>query len=249
MMNFGLQILSAAARLFGPPERENAYLDDSAFAHSVRDAGVAAALIALGAKLAKADGVVSREEVDAFKTIFQTTEKSSDDIARFFDLARQTTLGYEGYARIIAKKYKTRPDVLEDVLDGLFHIARADGIVSDDELLFLETTSRIFRFGERQFARIKAAHLGRASDDPYLILGIDEAVSDAQVKSAYRKMAGANHPDRLAARGLPAELQKLATHKMAMINKAYAEILAQRKRDRVPAKLGASLGQANKNVI
>jgi len=71
--------------------------------------------------------------------------------------------------------------------------------------------------------------MGRASDDPYLILGVDEDISDTDLKKAYRKMAAANHPDRKLARGLPAELQKLATHKMAMINKAYAEILGQRK--------------------
>lgn len=232
-MNFGLRILNAAARMFGPPSNR----EDKPFDRKVGDAGVAAALIALGAKLAKADGAVSREEIDAFKNVFQSTTESTDGVSRFFDLARQTTLGYEAYARIVYKKYRSRPDILEDVVDGLFHIALADGIVTGEEMQFLETTSRIFGFKQRAFDRIRITHMGRSADDPYLILGVDEDVSDAELKKSYRSMAAANHPDRLVARGLPQELQKLATHKMAMINKAYAEILEIRKLDPIYAKL------------
>lgn len=224
-MNFGLRILGAAARLFGPPSKT----PPSPFDREVGDAGVAAALIALGAKLAKADGVVTADEISAFKNVFQTDAAASDGVARFFDLARQTTLGYEAYAKIVYRKYKKRPDILEDVLDGLFHIALADGIVSAAELDFLETIGRLFRFDERTFHRIRIAHMGRVADDPYLILGVDEDISDADLKRAYRKMAANNHPDRLMARGLPQELQALATHKMAMINRAYSEIRTQRK--------------------
>ncbi|MEE9272551.1 MAG: molecular chaperone DjiA [Robiginitomaculum sp.] len=224
-MNFGLRILDAAARLFGPPTNSG----DERFDRAVGDAGVVAALIALGAKIAKVDGVVTRAEIDAFKNVFQSTREAQDGVSRFYNLAKQTTLGYEPYARIVYNKYKLRPDILEDVLDGLFHIALSDGIVTDGKLKFLETVGGIFKFNARTFARIRIAHLGRADDDPYLILGIDEDISDAALKKTYRCMAAANHPDRLVARGLPPELQKLATHKMAMINKAYAQILEMRK--------------------
>jgi len=231
-MSFGLRILDAAARLFGPPNRRPEKKIDK----NVGDAGVAAALIALGAKLAKADGVVSREEIDAFKNVFQSTTESMNGVSRFFDLARQTMLGYEAYAKIVYKKYKSRPDILEDVVDGLFHIALADGIVTKEEMVFLETTARIFGFNDKTFKRIRIAHMGRTADDPYLILGVDEDISEADLKRAYRKMAAANHPDRVVARGLPKELRTLATHKMAIINKAYAEIIAQRKADAVGAE-------------
>ncbi|MBL4871255.1 MAG: molecular chaperone DjiA [Robiginitomaculum sp.] len=233
-MNFGIRILGAAARLFGPPSGDPSRKELSPFDKNVGDAGVAAALIALGAKLAKADGVVSRDEICAFKNVFQSTKEGEDGIARFFNLAAQTTLGFEAYAKIVYRKYKHRKDILEDVLDGLFHIALADGIVTDTEMDFLDATGRIFKFDERTFSRIRIAHLGRASDDPYLILGIDEDITHLELKRVYRQMANANHPDRLVARGLPAELQKLATHKMAMINKAYAEILARRREETTP---------------
>jgi len=237
-MNFGLRILTAAARLFGPPSRSKELgLPLSRDERSVGDAGVAAALIALGAKLAKADGVVTREEIDAFKKVFQADDKAQSGISRFFDMAMQTTLGYEAYAKIVYRKYKKRPDILEDVLDGLFHIALADGIVTGEEMQFLETVGKIFRFAPRTFARIRIAHLGRAADDPYLILGVEDDICDAALKKAYRRLAAANHPDRLAARGLPPELQALATHKMAIINKAYAQVKELRKNDPVYAKI------------
>ena len=220
-----MRILDAASRLFGPPSRRSEKAEDK----NVGDAGVAAALIALGAKLAKADGAVSRVEIDAFKNVFQATADATKGVSQFFDLARQTTRGYESYARIVYKKYRRRPDILEDVVDGLFHIALADGIVTPEEMNFIETTARIFGFSPRTFKRIRIAHMGRTSDDPYLILGVDEDVNDDELKKAYRKMAAANHPDRVVARGLPQELRTLATHKMAIINKAYAEILALRK--------------------
>jgi len=228
-MNIWQRIFSAGARLFGPPNTPDKHGQPG----KMDKAGVVAALVALGAKMAKADGQVSNSEVAAFKRVFQASPENEDTIGRFFDLARQTTLGYQRYARIIAKRFRAQPAALEDVLDGLFHIALADGIVTDEEMSFLEQVGDIFGFSEREFRRIKIAHMGRAADDPYLILGIDEDISDADLKRAYRRMAAANHPDRMIARGLPKELVGLANHKMAMVNKAYAEIVANRKAENV----------------
>jgi len=223
-MSLWYSILSAGARLFGPP----ASPDPHGVAGPIHQAGLVAALVALGAKMAKADGSVRAEDVAAFKQVFKTDPETEDTVARFFDLARQTTLGYERYARIIAKRFRARPAALEDVMDGLFHIALADGIVTQEEMNFLRHVSEVFGFSEREFARIKAAHLGRDADDPYLILGVDESISDQDLKRAYRRQASANHPDKLIARGLPKELLGLANHKMAIINRAYAQICAER---------------------
>jgi len=223
-MSLWYSILSAGARLFGPPMRP----DTDGRPGPINQAGLVAALVALGAKMAKADGAVRPEDVEAFKQVFKTDPETEDSVGRFFDLARQTTLGYERYARIIARHFRARPAALEDVMDGLFHIALADGIVTDEEAEFLRKVSDVFGFSEREFARIKAAHLGRDAEDPYLILGVDETISDEDLKRAYRRQASANHPDKLIARGLPTELLGLANHKMAIINRAYAQICAQR---------------------
>ena len=101
--------------------------------------------------------------------------------------------------------------------------------MTDTELEFLLRVSQIFGFSDREFRRIKIAHIGRASDDPYLILGIDEDISDIDLKRAYRRMAASNHPDKMIARGLPPELVGMANHKMAMVNRAYAQIIKLRK--------------------
>ena len=227
-MNIWQRVFSAGARLFGPPQSP----DNNGQAGQLDQAGLVAALVALGAKMAKADGQVRHEDVRAFRQVFQAAPENEATIARFFDLARQTTLGYERYARIIGRKFRAQPAALEDVMDGLFHIALADGIVTEAELNFLHRVSQIFGFSDREFRRIKIAHIGRASDDPYLILGVDEDISDADLKRAYRRMAAANHPDRMIARGLPKELVGMANHKMAMVNRAYTQITTLRKNHR-----------------
>ena len=224
-MNVWQRIFAAGARLFGPPQSP----DNNGRAGQLDHAGLVAALVALGAKMAKADGQVRHEDIAAFRRVFQASPENEDTIARFFDLAQQTTLGYERYARIISKRFRAQPAALEDVMDGLFHIALADGVVTDAELGFLSRVGKIFGFSEREFKRIKIAHIGRASDDPYLILGVDEEISDIDLKRAYRRMAAANHPDKMIARGLPPELVGMANHKMAMVNRAYAQIVKLRK--------------------
>ena len=227
-MSIWQSLLGAGARLFGPPVTP----DPNGEAGPIDQAGLVAALVALGAKMAKADGQVRHEDVTAFKQVFQPDPDTESSVARFFDLARQTTRGYRLYARIVARRFRAKPSALEDVMDGLFHIALADGIVTDEELEFLKNVSDIFGFSEREFSRIRAAHMGRAGDDPYLILGVDESISDEDLKRAYRRQAAANHPDRMMARGLPPELTGLANHKMAMINQAYADICKARARER-----------------
>lgn len=215
----------AAAKLFGPPRAD----DGNGQASHIDEAKLVAALVALGAKMAKADGQVRSEDVIAFRQVFRTDPQTEATIGRFFNLARQTTLGYQRYARIVAKAFRAQPGLLEDVMDGLFHIALADGIVTAEEAEFLETVASVFGFSEREYRRIRNSHLGQDADDPYLILGVDPDISDKDLKTAYRRQAASNHPDRLMARGLPREMIGIATHKMAIINRAYAQILEERK--------------------
>lgn len=218
----------AAARLFGPPTAD----DGNGRAAHIDEAKLVAALVALGAKMAKADGQVRDEDIVAFRQVFRTDPQTEAAIGRFFNLARQTTLGYQRYARIVTKAFRAQPGILEDVLDGLFHIALADGIVTKEEADFLESVAEIFGFSDREYRRIRNAHLGQDADDPYLILGVDPDISDKNLKTAYRRQAAANHPDRLMARGLPKEMVGIANHKMAIINRAYAQILDERKAHR-----------------
>ena len=110
----------------------------------------------------------------------------------------------------------------------LFHVAKADGTVTPDEMEFLSRVADIFGFSEAEFRRIRSAHVEPDEDDPYVILGIDADISDLDLKRAYRRIASQNHPDRMIARGAPPEILRIADEKMATINAAYGAILHER---------------------
>lgn len=193
-------------------------------------AGVAftVAVIALSAKMAKADGVVTPDEVEAFSQVFTVEPGDEAHVARVFNMARQDVAGYDSYARQIANMFRDKPGVLEDLIDGLFHIARADGVVHEDELAFLQDVAGIFGFSDFEFARIRASNTGEAVADPFLVLGVTPDASDADLKKAYRRAVAENHPDRLMARGVPEEFVALANDKLAAINIAWDALKKQR---------------------
>jgi len=185
-------------------------------------------VIALGAKMAKADGQVTADEVQAFKEVFQIPPEEMKNVARVFDLARKDVRGYEIYAQQIAGLFKENPQVLEDLVDGLFHIAKADGVMHPAELDYLENVSRIFGFEANDFARIKESHLGPDKADPYQVLGVSREASDAEIKKVYRQLIREHHPDALIAQGVPEEFVQVANDKLAAINVAYDRIEKER---------------------
>ncbi len=181
-------------------------------------------VIALGAKMAKADGRVTRDEVSAFREVFQVPPSEFENVKRVFNRARRDVAGYEGYAEQIAGLFRGNPGMLEDLLDGLFHIAKADGVIHPKEIEYLQNVARIFGFSDGEFARIRSGHLGADASDPYVILGVDAAISDKDLKTAYRRLVRENHPDALVARGVPEEFILLANEKLAVINDAYDRV-------------------------
>lgn len=192
------------------------------------DVGFTAAVIGLGAKMAAADGRVSDSEVMMFSRVFRAAPEDADKVRRVFNIARQTVRGYESYARKIGKRYKSRPCLLEGVLDGLFMIAGADGVVSGDELQYLRDVSDRFGFDEATFRRIRASHIGPDRDDPYHILGVEHDAEFAVIRQAYRKLMADNHPDRIVGNGAPRDFEMAAHDKAAAITGAYAKIRAER---------------------
>lgn len=185
-------------------------------------------VIALCAKMAKADGQVSGDEIAAFQQVFHVPESEIGNVRRVFNLARQDPAGYEAYAKQIARMFTDRPQVLEDLMDGLFHIAKADGALHAKEEDFLRNVAGIFGFDAERFERIKASHFGGDKSDPYTVLGIDRGAGDDEVKAAYRRIVKENHPDALQARGVPEEFVELANDKLAAINAAYDRIEKER---------------------
>jgi DnaJ like chaperone protein len=193
------------------------------------DPAFSTAVTALGAKLARADGRADAEEFAAFSEVFSPDARSERNVRRLYELAQQTTHGFESYARRLAKRYHDRPLLLEDVLDGLFHIAKADGVVTADELEYLERVGTLFGLSPLILRKLKATHLGAEADDPYVILGMAPDASDSDLHAAWRRALAAAHPDRARARGLPAEFIEVAEAKSAAINAAYTEAMRERR--------------------
>lgn len=185
-------------------------------------------VIALGAKMAKADGVVTMDEVTAFKEVFKVPEGEMKNVARVFNLAKQDVAGYEAYAEQLATMFKGNRKLLEDVLDGLFHIAKADEALHTREEQFLGQVAKRFGFTDTEFSYIKARHVIASKRNPYDVLGIKPTVSNEELKSQYRRLISDNHPDKLIARGVPKEFIAIATEKVATINEAYDSIAKER---------------------
>ena len=209
----GEGLASVFDRLRTPPERTVAF---------------AIAVIALGAKMAKADGRVTRDEVAAFREVFTIPPGEERNAARVFDLARQDVAGYDVYARRIAAMFGAGHETLADLMEGLFHIALADGTYHPKEDDFLARVAAIFGLGEREFRSLRARFVQGAPPDPYAVLGAAPDAPMEEVRAAWRRAVRESHPDVMIARGVPEEAMKLAERRLVDVNRAWEEILRER---------------------
>lgn len=197
-----------------------------------RSVGFAIAVIALGAKMAKADGIVTRDEVTAFRRVFTIPPEEELNAARVFNLAREDVAGFDAYARKVARMFNHKGqqlcaddrNVLIDLLEGLFLIAMADGGYHPQEDAFLAEVARIFGLDDRCFRVMRARFVEGAPRDPFDVLGIPPDASLAQARKAWREAVKESHPDAMIARGVPAEAVKLAERRLISINAAWAEL-------------------------
>ena len=223
----GALVGAVAGHAFDRMRSESAE-DDADAPDLAKQTTFAIAVIVLSAKMAKADGTVTRDEVDAFKEVFHIPPDEIDNVSRLFNQARKDSHGFEPYARQVGRMFRNNPAVLEELLGGLFHIARADGVAHPNEVRFLEEVSDIFGFDRVTFERIRAAHLGAEKADPYAVLGIPHDATDAEIRSTWRKLIREHHPDTLIAQGMPQDFVDVATEQMAAINAAYDTVSKQR---------------------
>ena len=185
-------------------------------------------MIALGAKMAKADGAVTRDEVAAFGEVFQVPPGEEEHVRLVFDLARKSTAGFESYARQVGRLFADDRAVLEDLLGGLFHIALADGRVCSAEDDYLREVARHFGFDAADYARIRALHVGPEAGCRRRSLRRFSACCPGppSAQSARPTIVWfvRAHPDLVIAQGLPPECVALATARIARINAAYDQI-------------------------
>ncbi|MDX2204343.1 MAG: DnaJ family molecular chaperone [Hyphomicrobiaceae bacterium] len=184
-------------------------------------------VIALAAKMAKADGIVVPIEVETFRRVFAFAPEQAGNVARVFDLAKQDVAGYEIYADQIGRVLAADRKLLQNVLEGLMLVAIADGIVHPKEDAFLSTVAARFGFSDSQY-RLFRARFVKDVESPYEVLRLEPTASDAEVRARYRQLVIDNHPDRLMGRGVPPEFVALADRKLAAINAAYDLIARER---------------------
>ena len=190
--------------------------------------GFTIAVIALGAKIAKADGQVTKDEVTAFRRVFTIDEVETANAARVYNLARQDVAGFDAYARKIAAMFgPDHRDVLEDLMEGLFLIAVADGTYHPRENEVLQEVARIFGLSEPCFKALRASFVEGAPRDPYDVIGVAPGTPIEKVREAWKHAVKENHPDRMLARGVPEEAIKLAERRLIALNAAWEEISAK----------------------
>lgn len=196
-------------RLRAPPERSVAFT---------------IAIIALGAKMAKADGVVTPREVSVFREIFVIPPEEEANAARVFNLARQDVAGFEAYARKIARMFEGDRETLLDIMEGLFRIALADGSYHEAEDDFLREVATIFGLRDCCFRGLRERHVPDMPHDPYDILDVDHDAPLEEIRRVWKSAVRESHPDRLAARGVPTEAVRLAEARLVALNTAWDEI-------------------------
>ena len=181
-----------------------------------------AGVIALSAKMAKADGKVTKEEIITFRRLVQVPKENVKQVGKLWELAKKTTDGYDLYAQQISSLFKKEQAILERILDLLFEIAKSDGVIQESELKYLKHVSDIFDFSDQTFMRLLALH--KPENNPYEILGLSPSDDPKTVNQTWKKMIKENHPDKLIGEGMPKEFIESANQKLSLINGAYEEI-------------------------
>ena len=184
----------------------------------------ALSLIVLSAKLSKADGQVSKEELIAVKDKLKIPESEVEQVGKIFNKAKQESTGYEPYAQQIAQIYKNNPNVLEEVINILFYIAEADGNVSKSELDMMQNIARIFGLNQAQFNSIKESRKSSDKLNPYIVLESKPEEDLQAIRKRYLQLSKEHHPDILISKGVPQEVIEESKKKMRAINSAWDQI-------------------------
>ena len=184
----------------------------------------ALSLIVLSAKLSKADGQVSKEELVAVRDKLKIPENEIEQVGKIFNKAKEESAGYEPYAQQIAQIYKNNLNVLEEVINILFYIAESDGNVSQSELNMIQRIAQIFGLNQSQFNSIKESRKASDKLNPYIVLESKPDEDLQAIRKKYLKLSKEHHPDILISKGVPKEVIEESKKKMRAINSAWNQI-------------------------
>ena len=181
-------------------------------------------IIVLSAKIAKADGLVTKEEIHTFKEKFNIQSEEMSEVSKIFNEAKKSSFGFKNIADQVGNLFSDNKVLLEQLLNNLFYIAEADGLTSINEVEVLRSISQSFHFNETDFQRIFHSRLNNKESDPYKILGVTREDSDNNIRKKWIELSKEHHPDYLIAKGMPKEFIKEANKELSSINLAYDKI-------------------------
>ena len=184
----------------------------------------ALSLIVLSAKLSKADGSVSKEEIIAVKEKLNIPEKEMGQVGKIFDKAKEESTGYEPYAKQISEIFSGNLNVLEEVINILFYVAEADGEVSESEKVMIEDIAYIFGLSKSQFVSIQESRKSSDKLNPYIVLESGPEDDLQTIRKRYIKLSKEHHPDLLMSKGVPLEVINESKNKMRSINSSWDQI-------------------------
>ena len=196
---------------------------------ALKQIGFTIGVIVLSAKMAKADGKVTKSEIKAFKEKINVPDNEIKNVARLWDQAKKTTDGFEVYAKQISNLLEKNSSVLEELLNLLVIIAEADGKITNLEKIYLKEVSNIFGFSEQDFERICSSKLDK-NIDPYQTLGVLKNAPLEEIKNKWKMLAMKHHPDRLIAQGIPQDIIETNTYRLKEINNAW-DLIKNKKYD------------------
>jgi len=195
--------------------------------------------------LCKADSVVTRDEINAVKQIFDMFKlqgESREQAKAAFNRGKQPDFDLDAAVDQFAQISRGRGPLLQLFLQVQCMAVVADGRIDPAEHAMLVRIARRLGLTETDVSQLEAllrAAMGGPSatggappqdrlDDAYVALGITADAKPAEIKRAYRKLISKNHPDKLAARGLPESMRPVAEERSRELNSAYDLIKSAR---------------------
>ncbi|HBC76908.1 MAG: hypothetical protein A2008_06575 [Candidatus Wallbacteria bacterium GWC2_49_35] len=206
-------------------------------------------MFSLLALMAKADGVVSREEiilVDNFiKNDLQLASEKRDMAIKIFNAAKNSGYSFEGLATQFNSLFRNERNILTTMFDLLLRLAYSDGVFHENEERLIIKAKKIFNISDYEYESFKARYENRGEDGAhnrdrssstggrsvnesmeqyYAALGCSPSDGADKIKDAYKKLAREYHPDVIIAKGLPEDFVKFATQRFQQIQAAYEKI-------------------------
>ena len=178
------------------------------------------------AKMAKTDGVVTKDEINAVEHIIAQlgyTPRMREAAINIFREAIDDHHSAADYINQLAAAIQYNHQIGMTFIAALHAVAQADGVIHPNEREILQQMEHAFRLKP---GTVDVLLGGRSNnlDDAYTTLECTPEMSDSEIKKVYREKCIQFHPDKLASKGLPDEFMKFANEQVAKINEAYETV-------------------------